>query len=101
MAVVMVMHWPEVTPEQYEEARRRVRWEADAPTGGLNHVAWFEDDGLHVVDLWESAADFERFAEERLMPVVKGEIGIPGEPIVRYADLHAHFVPDVPETTKV
>jgi hypothetical protein len=94
MAVVMVMHWPEATLEHYEEARRRVRWEEDAPIGGLNHVAWFEDDGLHVVDLWESASDFERFAEERLMPVVKGEIGIPGEPIVRYAALHAHFVPE-------
>ncbi len=93
MAVVMVMHWPEATREQYDEARRRVGWEADQPEGGLVHLAWVEDDGLHVVDVWESQAAFERFANERLMPVVKGELGIPGEPSVRYAELHARFIP--------
>ena len=29
MAVVMRMSWPEVTPEQYEEARRLVHWEQE------------------------------------------------------------------------
>src|SRR2546426_51423 len=93
MAVVMVMHWPEVTGEQYEEARRRVDWEGDQPEGGLGHIAWFED-GLRVVDVWESPADFERFGTERLMPVVKGELGLESEPDVRFASLHAHFVPE-------
>ncbi len=93
MAVVMVMHWPEITVEQYEEARRRVDWEGDQPEGGLCHVARFED-GLHVVDVWESEADFERFGMERLMPVVKGELGVQSEPNVRFVPLHALFIPE-------
>ena len=93
MAVVMVMHWPEVKVEDYEEARRRVDWEGDQPEGGLSHVSWFKD-GLRVVDVWESQADFERFGEERLMPVVKGELGLETEPEVRFAPLHALFVPE-------
>ena len=51
MAIVMIMHWPEVTPELYDAAREGVGWEEDAPLGGRGHVAWFKDDGLHVVDV--------------------------------------------------
>jgi heme-degrading monooxygenase HmoA len=94
MAVVMIMHWAEVTAEQYEEARRKVNWEGDAPEGAHSHVAWLEDDGFHVVDVWDSQADFNRFVEQRLMPVVKGEMGIPGEPNVRFAPLLREFVVD-------
>jgi hypothetical protein len=30
--------------------------------------------------VWEAAEDFRRFARERLMPVVTGELGFAGEP---------------------
>jgi hypothetical protein len=43
--------------------------------------------------MWESQQAFERFATERLMPIVKGEMQIPGEPHVRFAELHAHLAP--------
>jgi hypothetical protein len=33
MATVMLMHWPEVTKEQYEQVRNDVRWETDIPAG--------------------------------------------------------------------
>ena len=91
MAVVMIMHWPEVGRDQYEEARRKVNWEGEQPDGAVSHVAWFEGDGFHVLDVWDSEADFNRFVEQRLMPVVK-EIGIDGEPNVRFAPLHAQFI---------
>lgn len=94
MATVMLMHWPEATSAQYEEARQQVDWEGRAPAGGKFHVAWFADDGLHVLDLWETAADFERFAAERLMPAVQ-RIGIQGEPKVEFHPVHAVFAPDV------
>jgi hypothetical protein len=92
MPIVMIMHWAECTPEQYEEARRAVGWEVDQPEGGLHHTSWFEDDGMHVVDVWESAEQFRRFADARLMPVVKGELGIPGDPDVKIVPAHATFV---------
>ena len=94
MAIVMIMHWPEVTPELYDAAREGVGWEEDAPLGGRGHVAWFKDDGLHVVDVWDTAEAFETFVQERLMPVVKGELGIPGEPRVRIFPAHRQFVPE-------
>ena len=94
MATVMIMHWPEVTVDQYEQARREVRWEEDTPRGAKFHVAWFAGDGLHVLDIWDSREDFERFIAERLNPAVE-RIGIQGQPNVEFAEAHAIFAPNV------
>jgi hypothetical protein len=91
MATVMLMHWKGVTPEQYEEARRRVRWEEEPADGGILHVSGFDDDGLNVVDVWESPEHFQRFAETRLRPVTDELID--GEPDVRFYPLHAAWSP--------
>ena len=79
MPIVMNMRWDGVTREEYEEARDQVGWEQRAPEGGLLHIASFAEDGLRVTDIWESADDFNRFVENRLMPVVQ-EIGIQTQP---------------------
>jgi hypothetical protein len=93
MATVMYMEWPTITREKYEEAREHVNWEGDTPDGALFHVAWFDDEtGFHVLDLWESAQAFNAFAEQRLMPGLR-EIGIEGDPTVRFADVHRVFTP--------
>jgi len=93
MPVVMQMHWPEITVDEYEEARRRVGWETAVPEGALFHVAWFGDDGFHVVDVWESGGDFDRFVNDRLMPVVAGEMGITSQPNVSITPTQAVFNP--------
>src|SRR5215212_2961721 len=93
MPTVMVMRWPGVTLEQYEEAGRKVRWEEEPADGGLLHVAGHDGDALRVVDIWDSPDHFQRFAEERLMPVVK-EIGIEGEPEVSFYEVHRMFSPN-------
>lgn len=92
MAVMMVMRWPGVTSDQYDQAREMVGWERDPARGGMFHVAAFDPDGLHVTDIWESPV-FQRFAEERLMPVV-AQIGIEGEPSVEFHQVHAVWTPD-------
>ena len=97
MQTVMLMRWAGVTPEQYEEARSRVDWEGDPAEGGLLHVAGFDDGGLRVLDVWESPEHFQRFAEQRLMPVTS-QLGIETEPDVRFYPLHAVFNVGVPQT---
>ena len=94
MATVMLMHWPEVTKEQYEQARKEVRWETDLPAGAKFHTAWFGDDGLHVFDLWDSAQDFQNFVSTRLGPATQ-RIGIKGQPKVDLSEAHAIFAPNV------
>jgi heme-degrading monooxygenase HmoA len=94
MSIIMLMHWPEVSKAQYEQARKEINWEGDTPQGAKFHVAWFGEDGFHVLDLWESREDFERFLKQRLTPAVQ-KIGIQGQPKVQYANAHAVFAPNV------
>ena len=92
MATVMLMHWPEVTKEQYEQVRKDVKWETDAPKGGKYHVSWF-DNGLHVFDVWDSQADFENFAQNRLGPAT-AKIGLKTQPQVTFGEAHAIYAPN-------
>jgi hypothetical protein len=92
MPVVMQMDWAGVTIEQYEQARSRVAWETDVPPGAIYHVATFDDAGAHIVDIWETAEDFQRFSDARLGPAVAA-IGIAGEPQVQIRPVHAIFAP--------
>jgi hypothetical protein len=60
----------------------------DAPAPGLIcHVAVaLPEGGLRYIEVWETEADWDRFAEERLHPVVHGLLseifgdGLPPEP---------------------
>ncbi|MFI1168060.1 hypothetical protein ACH4UM_31800 [Streptomyces sp. NPDC020801] len=92
MAVVLSMRWAGVTPEQYDAVRELVQWEEHWADGGVLHVAWFEEDALRVVDVWESQEDFECFARDRLEAGV-AKAGIVGEPEVTFWPLHRRMVP--------
>jgi uncharacterized protein YcfL len=94
MSTVMRMHWPEVTKDEYERARKDVNWEGQTPVGAKFHVAWFDETGLNVLDLWDSPQDFQNFVDKRLMPAVQ-RIGIKGQPQVSLAQSHAIFAPNV------
>jgi hypothetical protein len=47
---------------------------------------------LHVLDVWESEQAFGTFMQERLQPAIQ-EIGIQGEPDVKFFPLHGVFAP--------
>ncbi|MEU6069754.1 MULTISPECIES: hypothetical protein [Streptomyces] len=91
MAVVMSMSWAGVTPEQYDTVRDAVGWEETAPAGAQVHVAWFDAQGLHVVDVWDSEEVFQTFFTERLAPAVE-KAGIAGEPESEFCPLHRRFI---------
>jgi hypothetical protein len=90
MAVAMKMRWEGVTPDQYDAVREKVDWDSVPAAGGLYHVAWFNDTGLTVVDVWESESHFNTFMEERLGPAL-AEIGVEGEPKVAFHEVHNYF----------
>lgn len=94
MATVMLMHWPEVTKEQYEQVRKSVKWEENPPDGAKFHTAWMAGDGFHVLDLWESQDQFNKFVQDRLSPGVAAA-GIGGQPKVEFAETLSIFAPNV------
>jgi hypothetical protein len=97
MSIVMQMRWPEVTPQQYDQVREIVGWEQNPDPAGRLHVAWFQADGLHVWDVWDSEEAFGRFTQDRLMPGVQ-KIGVAGQPEVTMVRLHAYQKEDVDPT---
>lgn len=92
MKIVMNLQWDGVTPDQYEAVRNIAGWEVNIPIGGILHVASFSDAGLRVTDVWESADDFNRFVNDRLMPSV-AQVGISTQPRVEITPIHAVFSP--------
>ncbi|MGE0685970.1 MAG: hypothetical protein AB7P33_04445 [Dehalococcoidia bacterium] len=82
MAILIVMDWPGVTKEQYEAVRSDIDWVANPPAGGLLHVAAFADDGMHVVDLWDSPEQFQAFVDSKL-GAATGQAGITSQPNVQ------------------
>ena len=50
------------------------------------------DDGLHVTDVWDSEQSFNAFMQERLGPAIQ-EVGIQGQPDVKFFPLHGVFAP--------
>ena len=91
--IVMNMRWAGVTKEQYDQALKEVRWETDLPNGAKFHVAAFDDKGLLVTDVWDTAEDFNRFVEQRLTPGVE-KVGIQGQPEVVITPTHRIFAPN-------
>ena len=92
MATAMVMRFEGITPEIYDAACEKIGWERDPAPGGIFHAAWFEGGALHVVDIWESPEDFERFTAERLAPGL-AEMGVTQQPEVSFHEVHRLFQP--------
>jgi hypothetical protein len=65
-----------------EEMYRKIRdlLPSEVPSGLIAHVAARRSGGLRYVDVWESEADWNRFRDVHLEPVVEkvlAEYGIP------------------------
>ncbi len=92
MAIVMQLRWQGVTPEQYDAVREGVGWETNPPDGVSFTSRVSTTSRSASADVWESAAAFERFNEERLGPVTAA-VGIQGEPAVEILPAHRIFDP--------
>jgi len=63
---------PAVTQQQYDSLMQELEVAAGPPAGGLLHMAGpHPDGGWLIIDVWESADSFERFATERLLPTAR------------------------------
>ena len=94
MATAMFMEWPGVTSQQYDEVRKLVNWEGETPDGAVLHVATFDAEGAHIVDVWDSEDAFNGFMEQRLAAGIQ-KVGLQGQPDVEFRPVHALFTPGV------
>ena len=92
MAVLMVLDLPGATLEQYDRTNEilGIHGDADAPAGLISHAAGPTDDGIVVVDVWESGEALQSFFEGRGVARAMEEAGAPAaEP--RVLPVHNHF----------
>lgn len=57
----------------------------------LFHWVSETDDGLRVVDVWESREAFGQFAEEQIGPYTR-EVGIDEEPEIEFHEVHDYII---------
>lgn len=84
------------TIEQYEQVISKMGFErhGKGPPGALFHWVTKTDDGVKVVDVWESPEAFQSFADSQIGPF-SAEVGL-SEPEVTPYPVHNYLVgPDL------
>jgi hypothetical protein len=70
MAVLMTMDIS-IGRKHLEAVSTAMGVQDDPPDGLIVHVLTETSDGVHVVDIWQSQADFQKFNDERLLPTMQ------------------------------
>ena len=92
MPVAVEMNFPGATLDQYDEVIKKMGLTPGGavPPGAISHWVAKTDDGIRVVDVWETKQGYERFAQEQIGPYSR-EAGFPGAPETRFYDVHNHL----------
>jgi hypothetical protein len=69
MAVAYIMDFPGGSAEDYEAVIAKMQLRDTMPPGGLFHAAGPTDEGWRVCDVWESAEQFQQFADAKIGPL--------------------------------
>ena len=76
MPVGMTVEIPSMTADIYQQVMSNMNWENEpVPDGFIAHYSCEKPDGLFVFDVWESAEDWQRFAEGRLGAAIAAATG--------------------------
>jgi hypothetical protein len=94
MAVAMFAHFPGLTSERYDELMAHLDLDANPAPGAILHVAAEAEDGVNVVDLWQTKEAAAAFVEQRLNPVLS-HLGIHADISIDVARLRNVFAPDL------
>lgn len=92
MAIAAILDFNGATLDQYDQVIEKMGFTpgGKGAPGGLFHWVAATDDGIRVVDVWETREQFERFADEQIGPYTQ-EVGIPGPPEVTVYEVHNHL----------
>ena len=90
MAVAIEMNFKGATLDQYNEVMKLMSLDdgtRPAPPGAIFHWVAQTDDGIRVVDVWETKEQFEKFAQDEIGPYTQ-QVGFPGPPETTFRDVH-------------
>jgi hypothetical protein len=92
MAVAVEMNFRGATMEQYDQILQKMGLTPNGatPPGALFHWVAPSDDGMRVVDVWESREAFDQFAQEKIGPY-SAEVGITDPPETTFYEVHGYL----------
>ncbi len=92
MPVAVVMKFKDATLQQYDQIREKLGMApgGETPAGALFHWAAMTDNGLRIVDVWETKEQFESFSQEKIGPY-SAEVGIEETPEMSFYDVHNYL----------
>jgi hypothetical protein len=92
LPVAVDMKFRGMTLDQYDQilGKMGLRQGGDMPPGGISHWVAETDDGVHIVDVWESRETFDKFAEEQIGPYSR-EVGITEQPEITFSEVHNYL----------
>ena len=93
MATAVQMDFKGATLDQYDQVINKMGFRPGEPgaVGGLFHWVTKTDEGIRVVDVWESKEAFEKFAQDEIGPITH-EVGVPSPPELQFFDVHNHLL---------
>ena len=71
MVVLLTQEFRGVSREDAEEVSNRLEARENPPAGFIAHVLTDMPGGVRATEIWESEADFQTFANERLIPTAQ------------------------------
>jgi hypothetical protein len=69
VTILLEQHLP-VPRAMVEQVSAQMDVRANPPAGLLIHVATEEEGGVHIVDVWNSQADYDAFEASLLIPTI-------------------------------
>ena len=92
MPVAVEMNFGGMTLDQYDQVLEKMGLTpgGSTPPGAISHWVAKTDDGIRVVDVWETREQFDSYAQARIGPYSK-EVGVEGMPETRFYDVHAYL----------
>jgi hypothetical protein len=90
MSLLITIEIPGLGSDTYDAVMKEMglnKKNAKWPKGIESHVASTSTDGLFIVDIWKSEADFKKFSEKTLGPTF-GKLGITAEPKITVRPVH-------------
>jgi hypothetical protein len=94
--VVMTMDVTGLTHKEFRAILDELGVEKNPEEGIYEHVSHPTETGMRIIEIWDSQAGFEEFAERRLKPAI-ARTGINRETTINFQPLHNFFGPRMDE----